>query len=58
VRFELANFADGRTLTEICAEVSAEFGPLPLTSVARFFEDLATLELIELRRPTPAGDSR
>jgi hypothetical protein len=50
VRFELVNFADGvRTLSDIRDAVSAEFGPLAVASVVRFFEDLESLGLVRMR---------
>ncbi|RMF64610.1 MAG: DUF4910 domain-containing protein, partial [Calditrichaeota bacterium] len=40
-RFELVNFVDGnRTVSQIRDAVSAEFGPLELAVVSRYFEDL------------------
>jgi len=48
-RFELVNLANaGSTLSEIRAQYCAEFEPVDLTHIARFFEDLEALELVEL----------
>jgi hypothetical protein len=51
VRFELVNFVDGtRTISEIRDAVSAEFSPIPTEVVAKFFEDLVQVEVMEFRR--------
>jgi hypothetical protein len=40
-RFELVNFVDGRrTVSDIRAALSAEFGPVDVGVVARYFDDL------------------
>ena len=49
VRFELVNFADGtRTVSEIRDAVSAEFSPIPTEVVARFFDDLVSVGVMEI----------
>jgi hypothetical protein len=51
VRFELVNFVDGtRTISEIRDAVSAEFSPIPTEVVARFFEDLVTVGVMDWGR--------
>jgi aminopeptidase YwaD len=46
-RFELVNFIDGeRTVTEIRDALSAEFGPVSASVVARYLEDLARVGVI------------
>jgi hypothetical protein len=51
IRFELVNFADGtRTVSEIRDAVSAEFPPMPTEIVARYFEDLVSVGVMEWRR--------
>jgi hypothetical protein len=48
VRFEIANFVDGRRgVTQIRDLVSAEFGPVPQEAVARFLEDLVQVGAME-----------
>jgi hypothetical protein len=50
VRFELVNFVDGtRTISEIRDAVSAEFSPIPTEVVAKFFEDLVQVGVMEWR---------
>ncbi len=54
-RFELVNFANtGASLAEIRALFAAEFEPVGVESVARYFEDLAALGLLTLE--SEAGD--
>ena len=49
VRFELVNFVDGtRTISEIRDAVSAEFSPIPTEVVARFFDDLVRVGVMEI----------
>jgi hypothetical protein len=48
--FELVNFIDGeRSITQIRDALSAEFGPVPTQAVARFVEDLVTVEVARWR---------
>jgi len=48
VRFELVNFVDGnRSVAEIRDAVSAEYAPLPVAVVARYFDDLVRAQVIE-----------
>jgi len=50
VRFELVNFADGhRSVSDIRDAVSAEFSPISLTVVARYFDDLVRVGVMEWR---------
>ncbi len=52
-RFELVNLANtGATLSEIRSFHSAEFEPVPLADVVRYFEDLAALGLVTLASAT------
>jgi hypothetical protein len=42
------NFIDGkRTVSDIRNALSAEFGPLPTTAVARYVEDLVEVGVVE-----------
>ena len=48
VRFELVNFVDGmRNISEIRDAISAEFSPIPTEVVAKFFEDLVQVGVME-----------
>jgi hypothetical protein len=49
-RFELVNFIDGRrSISEIRDALAAEFGPVPLDAVARYLEDLVSVEVVRWR---------
>jgi hypothetical protein len=47
-RFELVNFIDGeRTVSDVRNALSAEFGPILTTAVARYLEDLVEVGVVE-----------
>jgi hypothetical protein len=49
-RFELVNFIDGvRTVTEIRDALSAEYGPVPITTVGRYLDDLVKVGVLSWR---------
>jgi hypothetical protein len=57
-RFELLNFANlGLPLSAIRGAYSAEFGPVSQDDVTRFFEDLRSLDLIELAERPRADEA-
>jgi hypothetical protein len=49
-RFELVNFIDGtRSVTRIRDALAAEYGPVPVSVVARYLEDLVRVGVLRWR---------